>query len=112
MTSSHHAFCTCLTRVVFEETASGTQYRCPCCNNSFAVEGEGTLLYELTTTQTGDIFDALLSSSAHDPCNKKIVEACPNCLRPVITSIMIGVDEKPFKTCKCGLKVSIEQSVK
>ena len=106
----NHRFCTCATRVVFEETTNGVQYRCPVCSKKYPVEGLGTLLHELTTTQTGDIFDALLSSSAHDPCNKKIMERCPQCARPVITAIMIGVDEKPFKTCKCGLKVAIEHS--
>ncbi len=105
-----HQFCICGSRRVFIDIGGVTRYRCPNCNDQIPVTGAGTQLYEITTGQTGDIFDTLLTTSAEDPCNRKIVEACPRCLRPTMTLLLIGPDEKPFKSCKCGNILGIEQA--
>lgn len=104
---SEDGFCVCNAKLVFQDNGSRAEYQCHSCLAKYQVVGTGTKLYEISTGQAGNIFDSLLRGSAHDPCNLKVDIECPKCARAITTFLMLGREEKPFVTCKCGYKMAV-----
>jgi DNA-directed RNA polymerase subunit M/transcription elongation factor TFIIS len=105
-------FCKCAAKLIFVDNDGVARYQCPLDGETYPIEGANTKLYEINTGQAGNLFDALIRSSASDPTNLKLERECPRCLRKITTFLMLGQDEKPFFTCKCGLKMSADGMAK
>lgn len=106
----HPGYCTCTTQLLFVDNGITAYYQCPVDGQIFEVEGASTLLYSETTVQTSNLFDTLIRSSAADPTNMKQHHECPRCLRKIMTFLMLGQQEKPFLTCRCGNVIAIDNA--
>lgn len=106
----HDGYCTCTAQLVFTDNGFEGSWQCPVDGNRFEPTGASTLLYSETTVQASHLFDRLIRSSAHDPTNMKIAHECPKCLRKLMTFLMLGQQEKPFLTCKCGHVLAIDNN--